>query len=401
MQPVAEAITFAQSERGSIMSRTKRRNQNQIKNTTTTPPHNNNQNSLSTPNGALQLPAEIAQRLAYGEAVVANISDGAGQSTPVTAAQFGHYIKDHYTRFEHRWGKLFLEYQRQHVMADVMSKLKAGMDELSCEYLEQQDRMILRAYLGGNTLFPKDSLWTNEDRRIIELNRQKVEQGQPPFLKKVNLEWSSSYTNVYGMYDLPPAVLQRVNGKAIIDGGGFIGDTLVLFRDLFPQSVKYSFEPSQRNYDYMCNMLKTDIDNGSLKAFRQALGSHDGTFRLSIPNAGMYNSAASGYYDWEQQGRYEEVPMVTIDEVVAEHQLEVGLIKLDVEGVEPDIIQGALTTIKEQKPLLVIAFYHQPEEFYELKPFLESLNLGYKFRVRRSCISSPLGEFVLIAYQDD
>ena len=93
--------------------------------------------------------------------------------------------------------------------------------------------------------------------------------------------------------------------------------------------------------------------------------------------------------------------MVTIDEVVAEHQLEVGLIKLDVEGVEPDIIQGALTTIKEQKPLLVIAFYHQPEEFYELKPFLESLNLGYKFRVRRSCISSPLGEFVLIAYQEE
>ena len=381
------------------MSRTKRRNQNQNKNTTT-PPIKDNQSSLNSSQGAWQLPPEVAQRLAYGEAVVANISDGAGKTTPVTAAQFGHYVKDHYTRFEHQWGKSFHEYQRQHMMSEVMAKLKVGMDELSCEYLEQQDRVMLMAYLGGNILFPNDSLWTNEDRRIIELNRQKVAQGQPPFLKQVNLEWSSSYTNLYGMYDLPPAVLQRVNGKAIIDGGGFIGDTLVLFRDLFPQSVKYSFEPSQRNFDYMCNMLKADIDNGTLKAFRQALGSHAGNFRLSIPNAGTYNSAASGYYDWEQQGRYEEVEMVTIDEVVAQHQLEVGLIKLDVEGVEPDIIQGALTTIKEQKPLLVIAFYHQPEEFYELKPFLESLNLGYKFRVRRSCISSPLGEFVLIAYQD-
>ena len=383
------------------MSRTKRRNQNQTKNTTTPPIKNSQNSSLSAPQGAWQLPPDVAQRLSYGEAVVANISDSAGKTTPVTAAQFGHYVKDHYMSFEHQWGKSFHEYQRQHVMADVMAKLKAGMDELSCEYLEQQDRVMLMAYLGGNILFPNDSFWTNEDRRIIELNRQKVAQGQPPFLKQVNLEWSSSYTNVYGMYDLPPAVMQRVNGKAIIDGGGFIGDTLVLFRDLFPQSVKYSFEPSQRNFDYMCNMLKSDIDNGSLKAFRQALGSKPGTFRLSIPNAGTYNSAASGYYDWEQQGRYEEVEMVTIDEVVAQHQLEVGLIKLDVEGVEPDIIQGALTTIKEQKPLLVIAFYHQPEEFYELKPFLESLNLGYKFRVRRSCISSPLGEFVLIAYQED
>lgn len=92
--------------------------------------------------------------------------------------------------------------------------------------------------------------------------------------------------------------------------------------------------------------------------------------------------------------------MVSIDEIVAEHQLEVGLIKLDVEGAEPDIIQGALNTIKEQKPLLVIAFYHQPDEFYELKPFLESLNLGYKFMVRRSAISMPISDAVLIAYQD-
>ena len=187
------------------MSRTKRRNQNQTKNTTTPPIKNSQNSSLSAPQGAWQLPPDVAQRLSYGEAVVANISDSAGKTTPVTAAQFGHYVKDHYMSFEHQWGKSFHEYQRQHVMADVMAKLKAGMDELSCEYLEQQDRVMLMAYLGGNILFPNDSFWTNEDRRIIELNRQKVAQGQPPFLKQVNLEWSSSYTNVYGMYDLPPA----------------------------------------------------------------------------------------------------------------------------------------------------------------------------------------------------
>lgn len=49
---------------------------------------------------------------------------------------------------------------------------------------------------------------------------------------------------------------------------------------------------------------------------------------------------------------------------------------------------------------MVIAFYHQPDEFYELKPFLESLNLGYKFMVRRSAISMPISDAVLIAYQD-
>ena len=84
----------------------------------------------------------------------------------------------------------------------------------------------------------------------------------------------------------------------------------------------------------------------------------------------------------------------------AEHSLEVGLIKLDVEGAEPEIIQGALNTIKSQKPLLIIAWYHTPEEFYELKPYLESLNLGYKFKVRRSSLALPLTDTVLIAYQE-
>ena len=47
---------------------------------------------------------------------------------------------------------------------------------------------------------------------------------------------------------------------------------------------------------------------------------------------------------------------------------------------------------------MVLATYHQPDEYYELKPYLESLNLGYKFRLRRSCFCFPLCDVVLIAY---
>ena len=184
--------------------------------------------------------------------MVAQIHSGSGQATPVTAAQFGHFVKDHYRKLAHPWAQSFHTYHSLHVMADTLAQLKAGMDELSCSYIEQHQRVMMMAYLGGDIFFPQEALWTDEDRRILAHNRALVAQGQPPFLKQVNLEWSSSYTNKYGMYDLPPEVLARVDGKAVIDGGGFIGDTLCLFRDLFPHSVKYSFEPGQRNYDYLC-----------------------------------------------------------------------------------------------------------------------------------------------------
>lgn len=229
------------------MSRTKRRNQNQNKKAVTLP-QQQQQNAGSNAPRTIQVPAEIAQRLAYAETVVAQINNG-GQITPVTAAQFGHFVKDHYSKLYHPWALDYQEYQRNHVMADVVAKLKSGLDELSCAYIDHHIKIMTMASLGGDILFKNDMLRTQEDFRLIERTQEAVAKGQPPFLKQVNLEWSSSYVGLYGMYDLPAQVVQRVNGKAVIDGGGFIGDTLVLFRDLFPQSIKYSFEPAQHSYE--------------------------------------------------------------------------------------------------------------------------------------------------------
>ena len=110
------------------MSRTKRRNQNQNKKTATSP-QQQQQNAGSNAPQTIQVPAEIAQRLAYAETVVAQINNG-GQITPVTAAQFGHFVKDHYSKLYHPWALDYQEYQRNHVMADVVAKLKSGLDEL-------------------------------------------------------------------------------------------------------------------------------------------------------------------------------------------------------------------------------------------------------------------------------
>ena len=70
------------------------------------------------------------------------------------------------------------------------------------------------------------------------------------------------------------------------------------------------------------------------------------------------------------------------------------------EGFEVEIVKGALDTIKSQRPLLVVAIYHNAPEFYELKSYLEDLNLGYKFCIRRSTLGSPSTDLVLIAYPD-
>ncbi len=88
---------------------------------------------------------------------------------------------------------------------------------------------------------------------------------------------------------------------------------------------------------------------------------------------------------------------MTLDDFVQTHNLSVGLIKLDIDGFEMQAIRGALHTLKTQRPVIISAIYHTPEEYYELKPYLESLNLGYEFKLRYSGNSDHYHKIVLVA----
>lgn len=51
--------------------------------------------------------------------------------------------------------------------------------------------------------------------------------------------------------------------------------------------------------------------------------------------------------------------------------------------------------------MLAISIYHSPEDFFLLKPYLESLNLGYRFMVRRSDFVFPMASQILIACPEE
>lgn len=69
-----------------------------------------------------------------------------------------------------------------------------------------------------------------------------------------------------------------------------------------------------------------------------------------------------------------------------EHKLDVGMIKVDIEGAEQSFLKGAKKTISEQKPTLLISIYHNLDDLMAIKPMIEEWNLGYKFRIYRPVI---------------
>ena len=70
-----------------------------------------------------------------------------------------------------------------------------------------------------------------------------------------------------------------------------------------------------------------------------------------------------------------------MDNYVKENNLEVGLIKVDIEGFEANFLRGAQETIRNQAPVLLLSIYHNGSDFYNLKPMVEEImkNSQYKY----------------------
>lgn len=93
----------------------------------------------------------------------------------------------------------------------------------------------------------------------------------------------------------------------------------------------------------------------------------------------------------------ESVPLGTLDRYEETHPMDVGLIKVDIEGAEQSFLRGARRTIEKYKPVLLMSIYHNADDFFNIKPMIESWNLGYKFRIHKPIDYSVSREVLLIA----
>lgn len=76
-----------------------------------------------------------------------------------------------------------------------------------------------------------------------------------------------------------------------------------------------------------------------------------------------------------------EVPLTTIDKMVAELQLDrVDLIKMDIEGAEHRALEGARNTIRRFRPRLAIATEHAADDFRTIPAAIAALRPGYRTR---------------------
>jgi FkbM family methyltransferase len=141
--------------------------------------------------------------------------------------------------------------------------------------------------------------------------------------------------------------------KTVIDVGAALG-TFPLY-EVFPEAKHFMIEPIAENEPYLAKLCTKLIDAEYTIA---AAASKSGTATLTV-NPDLVHSSVSelneNAIEPSAQNPYlRSVPAITLDQICQERGLEPPyLIKLDVDGNEPDVLAGASQILKETEYVIV------------------------------------------------
>lgn len=261
---------------------------------------------------------------------------------------------------------------------DLLNKYRRliyNLDDKSIDIIDE----IVAALSKNNMYFTEDevnvkyNLQKRHNNKIIKIDNGRYIYNNKYILDRNFFEFPNFYDNI-GLDYIHNQ--DFIKDKAIIDAGGFIGDTALILSDYTNDKV-YSFEPFLSNFDSMKENIKLN-NKTNIEPIYMALG--DENKEIYITDTKI---ASDNKLDVELTSG-NKVEMTTLDNFVEKNNIKVGLIKTDLEGFEGPFLKGALNTIKKQKPILIISIYHNYSDFFDIKPMLEELNLGYKFKILKS-----------------
>ncbi len=169
--------------------------------------------------------------------------------------------------------------------------------------------------------------------------------------------WSRYYENNYEADNYLFLQSQVKPGMHLIDIGAHLGLFSAISSKLAGDTGKIvCFEPTPGTYSVLLETLRLNNAENVIPV-KGAVTNKEGTatFYVSETAGCNSNSLVKNKPDMEAKGY--EVKLFTIDGIVNQYLLKPGLIKIDAEGAEMDVLQGGLNTFGQYKPILILGLH--------------------------------------------
>jgi FkbM family methyltransferase len=157
---------------------------------------------------------------------------------------------------------------------------------------------------------------------------------------------------LYGEYSNSEAEMFRQlvpPGGLVVECGANIGAHTVFFaRQVGPQGQVVAFEPQRILFQTLCaNLALNSITN--VFGMQKAVGARSGAITVPVFDFTVDENFGGLFLGPHQEG--EAVPLTRLDDI---NLPACHFIKIDVEGMELDVIQGGAGTISRHKPVLYV-----------------------------------------------
>lgn len=195
------------------------------------------------------------------------------------------------------------------------------------------------------------------------------------------------------------------NGDTVFDIGAHKGGYLYFLQQQVGENgAVFAFEPQAVLHNYLTE-LKSLLNWVNVCVEKDAVSGHSGKAILCIPyNNGQKSSPCAtiihSHMDFDFR-RKEEVDTVALDDYCHQHHIRPDFLKIDVEGNELSVFEGAKKMLVSYKPKILFECEARFVGAEKVRTtFLYLQNLGYRgyFIEGRRC--RPISEFSLSQHQN-
>jgi FkbM family methyltransferase len=205
-----------------------------------------------------------------------------------------------------------------------------------------------------------------------------------------------------------------ISGGAItvFDIGANKGQSINFFKNIYPHSKIFAFEPSEKTFNSLTVFVK-DKSYQDVSIFQIGVGLIQGemdfyesvldeTSTFVLPNKDSQyfkNKNRILFQKSEDAFRHVIVQIATLDKFMEEKQIgQVDILKIDVEGFELEVLSGARNALAKSKIRIIQIEKHTDDMREDKHPVIHELLFKYGYR-QIQAIKHPFGSFYEILYQ--
>lgn len=220
----------------------------------------------------------------------------------------------------------------------------------------------------------------------ITLNNRKI---IIPVINEVGVENYFNLSEPWMLYILKKLISSAGYNKAFIDVGVNLGQTLIKVKSVAP-SIRYiGFEPNPLCVNYVSSLIAVNYFSNT-EIIPVGLGNKSSVLKLNLFSNSDVDSAASiieGFRSEASVTKTINVPVFKFSDIHLNKDLEFGIIKIDVEGAELEVMEGLKEKIKTDRPVILVevlpAYNHDNVHRISRQKDIEKLLIQLDYKIIR------------------